>query len=196
MIGSLLMALAITAVALSLLRWRQRSPGQRRALTALLLVAALLPWPFGLAHWLEGGLAQLSVTTGLLALVLVLEANGLPTLLPVDQRRALCVLVLLVAPWFYPLSLGAAALDPYAWGFGDFRFSTALLLLGLAAWVSRAYALCLMLVLAQVAFHFRLLHSDNLWDYLMDPALVVYAAVTLLRRRPQPVSAGQAGTGG
>lgn len=122
------------------------------------------------------------------------RANGLPNLLPGEQQRMLSVTVLLVAVWFYPLSLGAAAPDPYALGFGDFRFSTALLLLGLAAWVSRAYALCLMLVLAQAAFHFRVLHSDNLWDYLLDPALVVYALVVLLRR-PQP-SAGEAGAGG
>lgn len=193
MTGSLILALALTALVLTLSGWRRRTLWQRRMLTVLALVLALLPWPLGLAHWLESLLAQLSITTGVLALMHVLRVNGAPSLLPEGERRMLCLVVLLVAVWFYPLSLGAAYLDPYAWGFGDFRFSTALLVLGLAAWVARAYVLCLMLVLAQVAFHLQLLNSDNLWDYLLDPVLAVYALVTLLRRAPPPVSAGEAG---
>ncbi|MDF1820397.1 MAG: hypothetical protein P1U64_02420 [Alcanivoracaceae bacterium] len=196
MTGTLVMAAALAAVVLALAGWRRRTLLQRRVLTMLALVVALLPWPFGAAHWLEGLLSQLSITSGLLAVIMLMRANGMPSVMPDDQRRMLCVVVLLVAPWFYPLSLGAAALDPYAWGFGDFRFSTALLLLGLAAWVSRAYALCLILVLGQVAFHFRLLHSDNLWDYLLDPALVVYALVTVVRRPAPAPSAGETGARG
>ena len=81
------------------------------------------------------------------------------------------------------MSMGSSYADPYALGFGDFVFSTALLLIGLLAWVTRAYASCLILVAAQCAFGAGWLASDNLWDYLIDPWLVCWAAGWLLRDR-------------
>ena len=47
----------------------------------------------------------------------------------------------------------------------------------------RAYATCLILVSAQLAFGADLLVSDNLWDYLIDPWLVLWAAGWLIRDR-------------
>ena len=66
-----------------------------------------------------------------------------------DRLRKMLVLMAL---WFYPMSMGSSYTDPYALGFGNFQFSTALLLLGLLAWVLRAYATCLILVSAQLGF--------------------------------------------
>ena len=58
-----------------------------------------------------------------------------------------------------------------------------LLLIGLFAWMNRAYAPCVVLIAAQGAFYFNLLHSDNLWDYLIDPWLVFWATGWLVRDR-------------
>ena len=51
------------------------------------------------------------------------------------------------------------------------------------AWMNRAYAPCVVLIAAQGAFYFNLLHSDNLWDYLIDPWLVFWATGWLVRDR-------------
>ena len=60
-------------------------------------------------------------------------------------------------------------------GFGDFRFSTALMLLGLYVWISRYYVLCAWLAISQMAWYLQLLPSDNLWDYLIDPWIALFA---------------------
>ncbi|MEQ9507999.1 MAG: hypothetical protein RLN92_03045, partial [Alloalcanivorax xenomutans] len=54
---------------------------------------------------------------------------------------------------------------------------------GEVAWLSRAYASCIILVVAQLAYAWRLLPSDNLWDYLIDPWLVFWASGWLIRDR-------------
>ena len=154
----------------------------RWPLALLLAVAMLLPWPWGVAHWLPAYLGQFSVVTVLLALDRLGRWFGPGGWLQDREVRKLAWLLPAVAVWFFPLSLGVTALDPYALGFGDFRLSTALLLLGLYFWIGRDYGLCLLLVAAQVAWRLELLPSDNLWDYLLDPWLVIWSLVWLARR--------------
>lgn len=164
---------------------------QRRILAALAAVIWLLPWPWGLAHWLPAYLGQFSLVTGLLAADVLGRQLGVGGWLAAGERRAWWWLLVVIAPFFYPLSLGVSGFDPYALGFGDFRLSTGLLVLGLYFWISRDYGLCLLLVAAQVGWRLELLPSDNLWDYLFDPWLVGWAVVGLVRKRdPLPGPAG------
>ena len=125
----------------------------------------------------------LSRNFGLLAVLAIQHRIVGHYWLPLKQLRGACMMLVLMALWFYPMSMGSSYTDPYALGFGNFQFSTALLLLGLLAWVLRAYATCLILVSAQLAFGADLLVSDNLWDYLIDPWLVLWAAGWLIRDR-------------
>ncbi|EKF75731.1 hypothetical protein A11A3_02642 [Alcanivorax hongdengensis A-11-3] len=155
----------------------------RAVLAVLVFVWAMLPWPWGLAGWLLSYLAGFSIATGLLALLAIQHRIVGHYWLPVGQLRAVCIMLVLMALWFYPMSLGSSYVDPYALGFGNFGFATVLLLVGLFAWVCRAYATCVVLVLVQGAFALDLLHTDNLWDYLMDPWLVCWALGWLIRDR-------------
>ena len=186
---------AALCTALVLLAWLTAMAGERlpvrwrRPLALLVLVLLLLPWPVGVAHWLPSYLGHFSIVTILLALDRLGRAYGPGGWLRKQEVRKLAWLLPAVAIWFYPMSLGATALDPYALGFGDFRFSTALLLLGLYFWIGRDYGLCLMLVAAQVAWRLELLPSDNLWDYLLDPWLVIWSLVWLVRARPRTATA-------
>ncbi len=180
MIANLICAVVLAAV---LMRWLPaRLPRVTRSVLAVvLLVATVLPFPYGIAGWLLAIISEFSVTSAALALAgLACRINSVQ-LIPVTELRALCRVVVVVALVFYPVSLGATHFDLYALGYGDFRLSTALLLVGLFAWVSRAYASCLVLVLAQGAYAVHALGSDNLWDYLIDPWLVFWCSGWLLR---------------
>jgi hypothetical protein len=174
--GLLMAAVALRWSGPRLSDWRLQA-----IVAALLLLWALLPWPWGAGSWLSAYGGSLSVTSSVLALAALAQrfaGFGWP---PRRELRGLCVVVLAVVVWFWPMSLGATAMDPYAWGYGDFRFSSALLVLGLAAWMLRAWFCCLLLVLAQFAYAGNLLPSDNLWDYLLDVWLVFWCLGWLIR---------------
>ena len=155
----------------------------RVVLAVLVFVWSLLPYPWGPGAWVLSYLAGFSISSGLLAVLAIQHRIAGHYWLPVRELRTACLMLVLMALWFYPMSMGSSYADPYALGFGDFVFSTALLLIGLLAWVTRAYASCLILVAAQCAFGAGWLTSDNLWDYLIDPWLVCWAAGWLLRDR-------------
>ncbi|WP_290539152.1 MULTISPECIES: hypothetical protein [Alcanivorax] len=155
----------------------------RIILSVVVFVWSVLPFPWGLAPWVISYLAGFSITSGLLAMLAIQHRIAGHYWLPLKQLRGACLMLVLMALWFYPMSLGSSYADPYALGFGNFGFSTALLLLGMLAWVLRAYATCMILATAQLAFGADLLASDNLWDYLIDPWLVLWAAGWLIRDR-------------
>tara|TARA_R110001606_G_scaffold98544_2_gene217645 strand:- start:40401 stop:41048 length:648 start_codon:yes stop_codon:yes gene_type:complete len=181
MISELICALVLTAMALRITTWL--AAPWRALVAGVTLLVSLLPFPWGLSGWVLSYLSDFSITTGLLALVAIQHRLTGHYSLPVRELRASCLTLVVLALWFYPMSLGSSYADPYALGFGDTLLSGILLLVGLFAWLSRAYASCLLLVAAQVAFRFNLLQSDNLWDYLIDPWLVSWASGWLIRDR-------------
>lgn len=178
----LVCALVLVAVQLRIIASLLSVRG-RIILSVVVFVWSVLPFPWGLAPWVISYLAGFSITSGLLAMLAIQHRIAGHYWLPLKQLRGACLLLVLMALWFYPMSMGSSYADPYALGFGNFGFSTALLLVGLLAWVLRAYATCLILVATQLAFGADLLVSDNLWDYLIDPWLVLWAAGWLIRDR-------------
>jgi hypothetical protein len=92
-----------------------------------------------------------------------------------NARRALLLLVALAALALYPLALGATAFDSYRIGYGDARFFAALLLVALAAWIWNYHLIALCIAFAILAWTFGWYESGNLWDYLLDPWIAIYA---------------------
>ncbi len=92
------------------------------------------------------------------------------------------LLVLAAGALLYPLALGAGALDPYRWGFGDARFVAAILALAFLAHARRWPLAPTAIALAVLAWSGGLYESRNLWDYLIDPWLVLYVLGALGRR--------------
>lgn len=92
--------------------------------------------------------------------------------------------------FFYPAALGLGAIDPYAWGFisKTHHHSSALIfIICLAALMFfsllKQYRLLLLcLVLSTLAYQFKILESQNLWDYLFDPLIFVYAFITVINQ--------------
>lgn len=181
-------ALGLSAVcALAL---RRRAPMLRASAALALLVLLLVPiGDLPLAAYVRGIVGDPSVSTlVVLAYAFAGRAGGFSPL-TASQRAGALLLVLLAAALLYPLALGAAPYDSYRWGYGEPCFLGLLLVLALAATVLRLPLVALSISLAVLAWTLGWQESGNLWDYLIDPLLALYAVSTLpaalfaLRRR-------------
>lgn len=171
---------------------------RRRLLAALPLVLGLLSLvPFAgtsLAAALRGLWSDLSFTTLQLCL---LAWWGRPALrLAPRARLGLLGAVALAGAALYPTALGAGSLDLYRFGYQPWWLLVALAAAGLAA-CRRAPLLAALLAVDMAAYALRLADSDNLWDYLLDVPLFLYALIALTlhlarRDRLQPADAGAA----
>jgi hypothetical protein len=188
--------LAAAAAGLCARRWSLPQPAR---LAIVLGAAAAMAAPLGelsAAGYLRGALGDLSlVSQALLATAVAEYALGRNVL----DRRELGIamsLVVAAAIFLYPAALGLTYFDPYALGYSSPYLVCALLLLTLGAWTLRLEWLVACLLLAVTARVLNALESRNLWDYLIDPLLVLYAAFWLARfglRRMRPAFTPSAG---
>ena len=149
---------------------------QRVALLAASVIVISIPlWGLSLAGFVRGITGDLSIATLLLlALALVRSLSGC-VLVEQVNRRLMLRAIAIAAVVFYPFALGLSTLDPYRLGYGNLWLMV--LLLGLAIWSSLRYStfLALCVALAVAAWSAGWYESPNLWDYLLDPWLSVYA---------------------
>jgi hypothetical protein len=143
-------------------------------LLLVFIIANLFFWPLGmslelpLAGYIRGIVGDLSiVTTLLLWSVLLPQHQATPT--PIKW------LIALLAMAFYPFALGLSMIDPYAWGYGSIPFLIGVLILalvfGLAGWIKGVWIIGAAIIAWSLQWH----ESSNLWDYLLDPVLAVWA---------------------
>jgi hypothetical protein len=92
-----------------------------------------------------------------------------------QEKRFLLVLFAVTGIIFYPLSLGIGLADPYAAGFGSYWLVSSLFALGVYGLFRNWYTGTLFLGLAMLAWSFNIYESTNLWDYIFDPWLWIYA---------------------
>jgi hypothetical protein len=172
--------LGLAAVATVIGRWRL----PLGARYAVMLAAAFAVFiPFGdlpAAAYLRGITGDVSVTTLILAgAACIAQLTGRTLIGPRDLRALFWVLAP-AALFLYPFALGWSQFDPYALGYGSVGFVTALLLVTLAAWSAKLYAIVFIVIAAALAYLAGAYESRNLWDYLIDPLVSVYALVRLL----------------
>jgi hypothetical protein len=189
--GSAVAVAATTACLPGVARLRKE-----RRIILMCAVAVVALFPFGalpLAAYLRGAIGDLSITSlVLLALAiarfaLASAAAGEPAFFCRGtecgkDRQALLLLVVLAATWLYPMALGVGLFDPYRAGYGSVWFVGALLLLALAACYKGRLLVASCIALPVLAWSAGWHESNNLWDYLLDPLLTIYAAGTLVRR--------------
>jgi hypothetical protein len=143
----------------------------------VLLIGNFLFWPLGmnlpLVAYVRGVTGDLSIV-----LTLLLWSSLLPSskAIPIPFKFS----VLAIALCFYPFALGVGMTDPYAWGYGSAVFLVSVLLFavmcGLANWTRGVWIIAIAIIAWSVHWH----ESTNLWDYLLDPFLAVWALVTLI----------------
>ena len=144
----------------------------------LLIPAGTLP----LAAYVRGMTGDLSITTLVLLCCAMLRPWCGCVAVQAKHRLALLGLIALAALALYPMALGAGAYDPYRLGYGEPFFVSVLLLLALAAWLCSLPLVALCIALATLAWSVGWYESDNLWDYLIDPFVSVYALATIMIR--------------
>lgn len=146
----------------------------RRALAAIVgaLVAAAPIGGVSVAGYLRGAFGDLSVMT-LLLLARVLLRPRAPRAIGRDDG-VLWTGVAAIAVVFYPMALGLTGWDPYALGFHPRGLVLVVAAAALAA-LPGAPGATRLIALSMIAFDLGVLESSNLWDYLLDPLLALYA---------------------
>ena len=171
----------LAAAATTLLPGIKRLPKTKLAiLQGAAFVLMLIPISgMPLAGYVRGVTGDLSITT--LVLIFGVLFNPWCSCFTgnVGSRQRLLVLIALAALVFYPMALGVGVYDPYRLGYGDPIFLSALALLALAAWFWKFPLIAMCISLATLAWSVSWYESGNLWDYLLDPFVSVYALAVL-----------------
>ena len=149
-------------------------------LLGLWLIAAIPLHQISLTMAIRGVTGDLSIVTvyWLSCAAAARIAAGVPAIAPA-QARAAMVTLSIAALILYPATLGLTQWDPYRLGYGmslPLICAATIVLLQVLRQGFTASALSL----ALLAYAGRLLESDNLWDYLLDPWLASYALVSLI----------------
>lgn len=183
---------ALLAATLALLASRRFSESTTTAsvVTGLVFIGCLIPFTgHPLSHYIRVLCGDLSIT-GLIVLTAIiwrrLRDNEAP---PSAMLLGTAMAIALVSVVFYPTSLGLTFFDLYAYGYAPVVLSPALFVL--FAWsLWRGYQLpALILGAGFVAYSLNFLDSDNLWDYVLDPVVAIYAISLVIRHRsalPRP----------
>ena len=176
--GLLGITLAIIALLVRVPRVQAFPQRQRAAVLMGAIVLVSIPlWGLSFAGVVRGITGDLSISTlVLLALALLRTLSGC-ALMEEANRLLMLRAIAIAAVVFYPLALGFSAFDPYRLGYGNLWFMAGLLLL--AVWSVLRYStfLALCIALAVAAWSAGWYESPNIWDYLLDPWLAIYAIV-------------------
>lgn len=178
--GLMASALLIAVAVLQLPRI-QRLPSRYLALlSAATFVLSLIPFgALPAAAYVRGIVGDLSIPTLVLMLVALLRPHYV--VVADKQLRHLYSVLAVAAVCLYPLALGVGLYDPYRLGYSDMLFIATVLLLAIAALLIRENLVALCLTLATLAWSLGWYESTNLWDYLIDPLVAVYAIGALVK---------------
>jgi hypothetical protein len=170
----------LLAVLITLLpgRWIKDARIRQSVVAVLLLLGLLLPvYGLSVAQWLRSVVGDLSVLTAVIFLNILAQRLLNFDLLKPASRSSLLLGVVLVGLVFYPLALGVSAYDPYQLGYSPILLTVLLVLFSLLAWFRSKRDLAIILLLPLLAYNVHLLESTNLWEYLLDPVLLIYSLV-------------------
>ena len=151
---------------------------------ACFVLANLLFWPvftlvspleLPLAAYVRGFTGELSITSMLLLWTAYFSPKEIHV--PVVMK----IWIALVAIAFYPFALGIGMLDPYAWGYGSIALLVAVIATAFIAWLAGSSRIAIILALAILAWAAGWHESANLWDYILDPFLGIWAIGSLIR---------------
>lgn len=143
-------------------------------LVAAIMVLAVVPISgLSVAGYVRGVSGDLSVTS-LLLLGLALRGQERP------QWRGMLLLVVVMALILYPAALGVGSFDPYRWGYGSPYLLAALLAAAFLSWRGHHSLIALAITVAVATWTLGGYESANLWDYLLDPWLAMYALLALI----------------
>jgi hypothetical protein len=152
---------------------------------ALAIAAATAYLPFGELD-LTGLLIPYTGTLSVPSLVLVGAGAaarwGLPTTLPAADRAAMLSGAAVLGLLLYPAALGLGPWDPYGLGYDGLALAGPCAAAAVAAWKRAWLATAATLTAALWAWALGLGNSPNLWDYLLDMWIALFAVAWGFRR--------------
>lgn len=179
--GLLSTLLFISTLASFLIPNKPVSISGRLAFLCLSIGFCLIPfWSLSIAYYVRGLIGDLSIPNlAVQSMTLAAFVSG-TSLLEKQQMRRFCFVLLPIAIVFYPLSMGLGKYDPYALGYGSPILLAIVFFITLLAWFLSYWFIAISLSLSVFCYAIGWYESNNLWDYLIDPILVLYAlGVTL-----------------
>jgi hypothetical protein len=140
----------------------------------------LLWLPVGAAHlpivaYVRGVSSDLSLTLVALACLGLWQGLSRRVLAGNLDKKALFVVIVAAGAFLYPTALGWGDWDAYRLGWGSYGMLLGLLALVFAFWYQGLRLLPMLVALAILGWVAGVMESGNLWDYLMDPWLVIFA---------------------
>lgn len=168
-------------------RWR------RWSVAALSLFVAVVPLgAYSVTGHVRSVVGDLSVVTLLILGAALWRRLGGRVLVDRASMRALQIAVVVGGGLLYPMTLGLSMMDPYRLGYARGIAPLVVLLVAVAGWLCGRRSGGVVLALAVLAFHGRVMESTNLWDYCFDPLLFIYAVAALVtclvsRRDASPI---------
>ncbi|MBI5625735.1 MAG: hypothetical protein HY935_00795 [Nitrosomonadales bacterium] len=174
-------ASAMAASMLLLPRVTRLAKNRQAIVTGTVFVVMLIPFDgFPLAAYMRGATGDLSITSMVLLWYALSRPWSVCGTEDLNHRHVLLALIALAALAFYPMALGFGEFDPYRLGYGSWQMVTALLLAALLAWLWKHHQFALCVGFATLAWAIGWYESDNLWDYLLDPFVSIYALAAIM----------------
>ncbi len=160
---------------------------------AAALIAVIPVKGMAVYTYMRGITGDLSIITLiLLGAAVVFRLSG-KQIIPERSRHLILAAITATGLVLYPMSLGATAFDLYSSGYEGWVLAVALLASGLAACWRRQFIIVAVVIATISAFNIEIMESRNLWDYLIDPFIWIYATAWWLwkiwRRYPLTIHA-------
>ncbi len=133
-----------------------------------------------LAGYIRGFLGDLSITTLILLFTASMSVLFDRNFYKPGSFFLIMLPALTVGLFLYPFSLGFTDFDPYALGYSSKTFLAFFFAAALTAWYFNLYFLVIIIVLDVSAYLMGIYESRNIWDYLIDPALTLFAFFWLI----------------
>lgn len=126
-----------------------------------------------LYYGIRGIIGDLSITTQVLVLALVIQRMFSLNIVDPGSYRLLRIIIPVAGLLLYPAALGLLPLDSYRTGFEGILLPVAVMLLTLWAWWRQHIFLASTLVMSVLLAGAQVMESANLWDYLIDPVIFI-----------------------
>jgi len=150
-------------------------------------------------QYFRGIFNDLSISTLILVIYYLFTYQNPPVQ---TQTDSILRIIALSGLFFYPLALGLGSIDPYAWGYFNnihayitsLLFLLTLLSLLTYAFYKKDLMTLICLLGASLAFQQNLLESRNLWDYLLDPVIFIFALFSVIISMFRQIRSEKSGT--
>jgi uncharacterized membrane protein len=182
LLAGLTMVLLCLAFATVLLPMNRLPLAARLLVIAGITLSVLLPLPnYPGWYYVRSIFGDCSISALFFYVALILQQNFSLQFYQENELVLLRRMVLAAALLLYPFALGLTQFDSYSPGFTGTWLLAVLLLITLFCWYKKYYFLAVTLTATVTAWSLQLLESLNLWDYLIDPALLLIVVLTWLR---------------